>query len=311
MIQAALEPAMRAPGSEILMPIPLDAGSGGWRRWIAPVLSTAVLVAALLRLRRLDFHALPHLPTTPFFWLVFVAGYLVLPASEMLIYRRLWRLPLAGFAALLAKRISNEVLLGYSGEVYFYGWARRHAKIAAAPFGAIKDVSMLSAAVGNAFTLLLLILTWPLLRALNLGLDGEMLAAPGAVIALLSLATLWFRRTLFSLPRRELRFIALVHAARVSASLILTALLWCIALPAAPLVWWLLLSTMRLLISRLPFVANKDILFAGVVAFAIGREGDIAALIAMLAALTLAVNVALGAVLALAELVFPEGRECA
>ena len=59
------------------------------------------------------------------------------------VYCRRWGIPLSGFVALLKKRIANDVVLGYSGEAYFYAWARQNAKMVAAPFGAVKDVSVL------------------------------------------------------------------------------------------------------------------------------------------------------------------------
>ena len=62
------------------------------------------------------------------------------------------RSALSGLIALHKKRISNEVLLGYSGEAYFYAWARQRSQMVAAPFGAVKDVSILSAIAGNAIT---------------------------------------------------------------------------------------------------------------------------------------------------------------
>ena len=51
-------------------------------------------------------------------------------------YRKLWGLPFSGIAALLRKMVSNELLLGYLGEVQFYAWARSRLNMATAPFGA-------------------------------------------------------------------------------------------------------------------------------------------------------------------------------
>jgi hypothetical protein len=283
----------------------------GWRRWIAPLISAAILIAAFNQLRGLDFAGVLDLvPRNPLFWGLFTIAYVAMPASEWLIFRRLWGLPIAGFAALMRKRISNDILLGYSGDLYFYGWARRNAAIAAAPFGAVKDVAILSAAVGNAATLVLLFIAWPLLSALHLGLTGGALTLSVATIAASSLATLGLRRAIFSLPGGALRFILLVTVGRVVATMLLTALLWSAVLPGAPIAWWLLLATLRMLVSRLPFVPNKDVVFAGLVAFLIGRSAETSALLAMLAALTLATHLLLGAALSLAELLGAEKQRC-
>ncbi len=64
------------------------------------------------------------------------------------------------------KRISNDVVMGYSGEAYFYAWARQRAQLVAAPFGAVKDVSILSAIAGNAVTLAMIAIALPVGRNL-------------------------------------------------------------------------------------------------------------------------------------------------
>ena len=70
----------------------------GWRRWIGPAISLAVLVASLWQLRGMPLRGvLAMVPTSPGFWLLFAATYLTLPASEWLIFRRLWTVPSSAF----------------------------------------------------------------------------------------------------------------------------------------------------------------------------------------------------------------------
>ena len=64
-------------------------------------------------------------PSNPLFYIAFVLYYLGPPTFDYIIFRRLWRIPFAGMVALHKKRIANEVLVGYSGEAYFYAWARQ------------------------------------------------------------------------------------------------------------------------------------------------------------------------------------------
>ena len=52
-------------------------------------------------------------------------------------------------------------------------------------------------------------------------------------------------------------------AARIAATIGLSALLWHLILPSVALGWWLLLATLRQLVSRLPLVPNKDVVFDG------------------------------------------------
>lgn len=278
----------------------------GRKGWLGPAISLAVLVAALSQLRTLDLHqALALVPATPWFWLALFGAYAALPFSEWLIYRRLWGLPATGILPLLRKRISNEILLGYSGELYFYAWARRHTELATAPFGVIKDVAILSAQIGNLVTLVLVALAWPLLGAIHLGEHGRELMASSTLVVALSLPAMLFRRRLLSLPAPELWRIAGLNLLRILAGLGFAALMWHDALPSVAFGTWLVLAALRQLLSRLPLMPNKDIAFAGLAVWLVGAGTNIAAMIAMIASLILALHVAFGTVLALVELLAP------
>jgi len=288
----------------------IEVRKGIVARGLTPLLSAAILIAALWQLRYLDVRGvIAMVPRSPLFWLLFAAGYLALPASEWVIYRRLWNLPPRGFLALLRKRISNEIIAGYSGELYFYAWARRHASLVGTPFGAIKDVSILSAVVANVCTLVLAAVSWQSLVALNLGTDAKVMIVSAASIALPSVVALVMRKRLFTLPRDELGRIAVIHLLRIVATTVFAAALWAVALPAAPLAWWLVLATLRLLVSRLPLLPNKDIVFAGLVAFTVGQASNVAAMLTMIAALWLVTHLLLGAALTAVELLNPEHNQ--
>ena len=288
----------------------IEVRKGIVARGLTPLLSAAILIAALWQLRYLDVRGvIAMVPRSPLFWLLFAAGYLALPASEWVIYRRLWNLPPRGFLALLRKRISNEIIAGYSGELYFYAWARRHASLVGTPFGAIKDVSILSAVVANVCTLVLAVVSWQSLVALNLGTDAKVMIVSAASIALPSVVALVMRKRLFTLPRDELGRIAVIHLLRIVATTVFAAALWAVALPAAPLAWWLVLATLRLLVSRLPLLPNKDIVFAGLVAFTVGQASNVAAMLTMIAALWLVTHLLLGAALTAVELLNPEHNQ--
>lgn len=273
------------------------------------VLSLAVIGAVFHEMGGIELSGLlAMVPANPAFWLVFAAAYLVTPASEWLIFHRLWRIPASGFTALLRKKVYNELLLGYLGEAYFYTWARRRVKLDAAPFGAVKDVAILSAMTGNVVTMALLVFMLPLLGETGLGVDLRMLSLSLGAILAISLGAMVFRRRVFTLPRRELAMITRTHLTRIVLSTVLTALLWRLALPDVPLSWWLYLATLRLLVSRLPLMPNKDLLFAGIALVALGQERDIGALMTLIAGLNLVMHILLGTAIALNDLANPEKR---
>ena len=274
---------------------PLKFGLSTFARILGPLLSLAIFIAAAFQFRALDLHKVAELlPVSAAFWSVFAASYLAAPYADWIIFHRLWKIPLAGMLPLIGKGIGNDLLMGYVGEVYFYDWARRRANLAGSPFGAIKDVAILSAAAGNAATVAMVLAAWPFANLLPLGGHGHELALSITFGLVSSALVMLFRGRLFSLSRAELRFIFAAQLARIAVTTALSALLWHLVLPDVALSWWLMLATIRLLISRLPFLPNKDVVFAGLAVVLVGHELDIAALLTMLAGVILVTHLAIG-----------------
>ena len=266
-------------------------------RW--PAIIGAVLTLAMIGglARELFGNGLAGLsrsvPSDPRFYLCFALLYMSPPTGDYVIFRRLWGIPVAGLVALIKKRIANEVVFGYSGDAYFYAWARAKAQMVASPFGAVKDVTILSAIAGNGITLAMVAIALPLSREL---LPPEMfrtvLGSAGITFAI-SLPFLIFSRRVFSLPRATLWWVFMIHCIRLMCGSLLIALAWHFAMPDVTIAMWLFLAAGRLLVSRLPLVPNKDLLFANFAILLIGQDQALSELIAFTAALTLLVHVVL------------------
>lgn len=297
-----------APAPAALDPAPLAVASRNWTRWVGPGISLLILGAVLYQLRSIDLAELWRiLPVRIDFWIAFIAVYVATPVADWIIFRGLWKLPARGIAALMRKQVSNEILLGYLGEVYFYAWARRNSSVTTAPFGAIKDVTILSALTGNIVTLGLLLVCWPYYKLLQFNSQDNGVEWSIAFVIALSLGITLLRRRLFSLPPRQLWFVTGVHVGRIVTALLLTSFAWFCLLPGIGLAWLLLLSTMRMLLSRLPFLPNKDLTFAALTAFVIGNDNVVVPAMALMASLFLAAHLVVGAVLGASELL-KEGR---
>lgn len=288
---------------------PAFAGEGRpprltWGRALTMALSLLVLAAAAYQSRELRLSDLTALiPWSPLFWLVFALRYLSTPSFDWLIFHRLWRVGGAAFVALLRKLIYNELLLGYLGEAYFYTWARRRLPMAATPFGAVKDVAILSAMAGNVMTLAVILIAYPYLALLPLAQYSAPIAWSLAAIFGISLGAMVLRRRIFTLPRAQLWMVFGFHCLRILVGTLLTALAWHLVLPDVQIGWWLVLSAIRLLVSRLPFMPNKDVVFAGIAVLALGNDVAIAALMAMMAALILATHLIVALVMGVHDLV--------
>ncbi len=283
-----------------------DAGeraAAPWLRWAGPILSLAIIVAVADALGRRDLVALWHMtPATPWFWIGLAVFLAIQPVADFLIFRGLWPLPWAGLGALFRKSASNELLFGYSGELQFYLWARRHAAIPGSPFGAVRDVAVLSALAGNVVTIALLLAAIALPGPLEFGAMGPSVLWSGVILVASSMAVMLFRRRLLAVSRAQFWRIGAIHLIRAVAVTVMVGLLWAMVVPGVSVGWWVLLAAARMFITRLPFLPNKDLVFAGLAAEMLRGTPGIAETVALVAGVIFAGQVLIGAALALADL---------
>ncbi len=158
-------------------PLPLPVRQSSLWAWITPALSVAILGFVIWHFRNLDFAQLVAIvPTNPMFWIVYAAYYCTGTVFDFRdLPLALEGVPFEGLIALARKNIGNELIVDYVGEAYFYGWARRKVKMETSPFGAVKDVAILSALVSNIFTLAMMALVYPYARSIDLGMTSNAL----------------------------------------------------------------------------------------------------------------------------------------
>ena len=300
-IRVPITPSTEPPIATILPPTadmtglePIARARSRWPAIIGAVVTIAMLIGLGRELFGSGLAGLGRtVPRDPLFYLAFAGVYFTLPVFDFLIFRKLWGIPASGLAALIKKRIANEVVIGYSGEAYFYAWARARAQFVAAPFGAVKDVSILSAIAGNAVTLAMILVALPVGRNL---IPPELIRyvyASLAIVVVTSLPFMIFSKRVFSLGRGQLWWVFVAHLIRMILSSLFLALAWHFALPDVSIAMWVFLTTGRLLFSRLPLLPNKDLLFANFAILFIGQEGALSELIAFSAAAVLLVHVIL------------------
>lgn len=275
----------------------LEPFQGLKRRW-PTVLGSVVSIAmvAVLAYELFDgglADLFRTLPDNPAFYLAFLAMYAAPVFFDWIIFRRLWRIPTSGIGALVKKRIANDVVLGYSGEAYFYAWARQRMRMITAPFGAVKDVSILSAQAGNLLTLIAMAVALPFASGV---LTPEELRGVGwaaAITVAISLPFILFSKRVYSLPGGQLWWVFAIHCTRILAGSFALAWAWHFAMPGVAFTTWAFLVAIRLLVTRLPFVPNKDLLFANIAIILIGQGTDMSELMALTAAMALLLHVAL------------------
>lgn len=303
---ASPSPPDDTPAIEPSDPPPLDQRHSPILRWATPALSVAILAVVIWQFRHINLQEIRQaIPTNPLFWVVFLCYFFSGPVADFIVFRRLWGIPFEGFIALLRKSVSNALLVDYLGEAYFYSWARKKMKMVTSPFGAVKDVAILSALVSNAVTIAMMAIAYPYAHEFNFGVAGTTIAASIGLVAIISILVVAFGKRLFSLTRAQLWWVSGVHLTRLVVTNLLLALAWSLALPDVALTWWLVLVTINLLLGRLPLISNKDVIFAGLVVFLVGRDEEVKLLMALMATLILLANIIVGVVLALGDLVTP------
>lgn len=209
------------------------------------------------------------LPESPWFYFFFLLRFLALPISELALYEIVWSQPLMRhFFVFIRKRVYNFAVMGYSGEAFLTLWARRRLSLPHKTIlVGVKDNNLLSAFASNAATVVLIVML-----ALTGGLKAGLDAFPGARwlfgLAFLSAGTLSvlvmiFRDRLMALPKGVMPRLISVHGGRQMLIILLHAAMYASALPGAPIMAWMTFIAMQLVLSRVPFLPNQDIVYLG------------------------------------------------
>lgn len=210
---------------------------------------------------------LSSLPQHPLFYLLLVAMYLLLPLTESLIYGRLWRLrPLSCLPIMIRKRVLNVDVVGYSGEIYLFTWAKgRVAQPAGKLMGMIKDNLILSSAASfSAAAVLLggLALTGQIDLGALVDTPRPLYAGLAALAAVFLGSVLFrFRHVIFSLTRRTLTMLGVAHMLRFVIGYVLQIAAWWIVIPSAAFETWAVLLVVSVVINRIPFLPSSDLVF--------------------------------------------------
>ncbi len=241
------------------------------------------------------------LPTAAAFYVLFAVNYACLPIAEILIYQICWRRGLWGHVwPFFVKRAYNFGVFDMSGEAYFGWWAHSKLGLGMRPaLSAIKDVNLLSGASSNLATPLLLIWFYVAggegLHALGINphFQGIIYGSVGLIAVATVIAGAFQGRFLSTTPREAL-LILIAHTMRLGLSMVLQAWSWAVVFPHTDFSVWLAFTTAQLVLSRIPFVPNRDLLFLGLslnMAHAVqAPQAQVAGMFVMAAALTQCAN---------------------
>ncbi|GAA4765733.1 hypothetical protein GCM10023219_08440 [Stakelama sediminis] len=234
-------------------------------RWLFVI---AMLVWMTLKVNAIGWRKVSDsLPVTPWFYILFLAMFLTLPISETAIFQRIYDRPMARhLAVFIRKRVLNSALVGYSGEVYFFLWARHNLSIPAKQLlVGLKDNAILSAVAAAMVTagLVVLFLLSGQADLVTRWLNGEVkwFLAAALIAAFLLPVMLAFRNKIIGLSLGVAGSVLGLHVVRTVIVMGLQVTQWAVVIPDQPWKVWLFFLTMQMVIARLPFIPNRELLF--------------------------------------------------
>lgn len=208
-------------------------------------------------------------PETPWFYILFLGIYLVLPVFQTLIFSILWGQSVyALFPPMLKKRVYNKDVLSYSGEVYLYLWGEKRVPHWSEMdlLHSIKDNAVMSSVASTAVAFGLLgtfflteTITLPefiVRHGVAYGLGGGLIAAVIIYVAIK------FRRTLLGLSLRLLAILFGLHVCRLLLVQALQILQWEVAVPEVSLIAWFTFLAVQIVMQGIPLLPSRDLLFA-------------------------------------------------
>jgi hypothetical protein len=209
------------------------------------------------------------LPQSPWFYVLSLVLYAMLPLVEGLIYGRLWGMSFwRSLPILFRKRVYNHDVMGYSGEFYFAWWGQQNAPVSRKEaLAAVKDNTIISGLTSTAVAVVVLavfVLFDQITLLASFLPDGTMTwLGIAALVMTLGAVGIALRRYIFSLEPRVLGVIAGVHTARFVVFNALQVVQWMVVLPEVSIGSWITLVSLFIVINQLPFLPSRDLVFMG------------------------------------------------
>ncbi|MFU8812243.1 MAG: hypothetical protein ACNA78_04695 [Balneolaceae bacterium] len=209
------------------------------------------------------------LPTQPLFYIIAAILYFQLPFFEVIIYRITWAFnAVKSIPVFLLKSIYNKDVVGYSGEVYFFLWAQKNVPYEKMDIArVIKDNNIISSVASTlvAFGLVSVFFFTGQIRLLNDLFDGSANAIWGGVflVVLIVFLVVAFRKKMIFMPLRSAYKIFVIHMLRLIAVLFLIVYMYYIVIPETPLYVWFTLLSVEIILSRIPLLPNRDLIYVG------------------------------------------------
>ncbi len=210
-----------------------------------------------------------ELPAVPLFYVLFLLIYFALPVTEYVTYSIRWPLKFwQSQEIFLKKRVYNKVVLGYSGEVQLFFWLQNRLSIdKKEAYEVVRDNNILSTLASTTVALLLFagfagtgrlsIYDW---------IDYDSVIFIPVALLVTAIGGYIFHRYrhhLFTMDRWHALTIFALHSARMGMLVVLQIAQWYVVLPWVSIDIWFTMIVIQIILSRIPFLPNKDLVFIG------------------------------------------------
>lgn len=208
------------------------------------------------------------LPVTPWFYVLFLFLYFALPISEQFIYGTSLKFSFSeGLSVFIQKKIYNTDVLGYSGEAYFFMWARKHLEESDGyVLKIIKDNNIISS-ITSTLVAAILLSVFLYIGQINLqeifNFDSSYFYIVAAVVVVSIIALVHFRKYVISMPFDVASKIFGIHLLRLIFIYSVEIFQWMIVIPEIPIYIWFTYMSIKIISTRIPFLPSRDLLFIG------------------------------------------------
>lgn len=239
-------------------------------KWLKRLINIGVLAWLVYELTEIGWGEVwRSLPTQPLFYLLFLGMFFQLPFFEIFIYRITWAFnAVKSIPIFLLKSVYNKDVLGYSGEVYFFLWARNQLDLGSTDiFKIIKDNNIISSIASTLFSLALLsiFLFTDQIKILEWIADQNQYYFYAGILLVVIIVVLFirFRHYVISMPLKTAYKIFSIQMFRLFLIQVFNLLMYYIVLPDTPLYIWFTYIAVEIILSRIPFLPNRDLIFTG------------------------------------------------
>lgn len=233
------------------------------------VFITGIVAYLLYQLTEIGWHRVwQSLPVTPWFYVLFLFLYFALPVSEQFIYGTSLKFSFwQGLPVFIQKKIYNADVLGYSGEAYFFVWARKNLEESDGYiFGVIKDNNIISSITSTLVAAILLSIFLyvghiSIKKVFNF--ESTYFYIIAATVVVVIIALIYFRNSVITMPFETASKIFGIHLLRLIFVYSVEIFQWMIVMPEVPLYIWFTYMSIKIISTRIPFIPSRDLLFIG------------------------------------------------